>query len=68
MRDAHVAREIGNALAVSEDLGGHAISLALIHPAALRDSDTRGILAPLSIAVSRVVPNASPGQVSNGEN
>lgn len=47
MRDAHVAGEVGDALPVGEDLGGHAVALALVHPAALGDGDARGILASL---------------------
>ena len=36
MRDAHEAGEISYALAIFKDLGGHAISLALVYPASRR--------------------------------
>lgn len=47
VRDAHVAGQVGDPLPVSEDLGGHAVSLALVHPPALRYRDARGILSSL---------------------
>lgn len=47
MRDAHVTREVSDALAVGEDLGGHAVPLALVDPATLGHGDTGGILSPL---------------------
>lgn len=48
MRDAHVAGEVSDALAVGEDLGSHAVPLALVDPPALGHGDTGGILSSLA--------------------
>lgn len=61
MGDAHVPGQVGDALAVGEDLGGHAVALALVDPAALRDGDACRILASLSRAsVPGLGPRWSP--------
>ena len=57
MGDAHVPGQVGDALPVGEDLGGHAVALALVDPAALRNGDACRILASLSRAS---VPGLGP--------
>jgi hypothetical protein len=53
---AHIAGQMLDALALSEDFGRHAIALALVDSSALAYCDTRSILSTLfrvSVAVSR---------------
>jgi len=57
MAYAHVAGQMLDALALSEDFGRHAIALALVDSSTLAYCDTRSILSPLfcpSVAVSRL--------------
>lgn len=56
MGNAHVARKISNALAILKDLGGHAIALALVYPAADgTGGDTASILAAMLEIVQSLV-------------
>jgi len=43
----HIAGQVGDAFALGEDLGSHAIALALVDPSTLAYGDTRSILSPL---------------------
>jgi len=43
----HEAGQIGDALAFGENLGSHAIALALVDPSALAYGNTSSILSPL---------------------
>lgn len=42
-----VAGQVGDALALGEDLGSHSVALALVEPSALAHGDAGGILSTL---------------------
>lgn len=56
MGKTHISRKIDDPLSILEDLGGHAIALALKYPASLGASrDTASILATMLEVVQTLV-------------
>jgi phosphoribosylformimino-5-aminoimidazole carboxamide ribonucleotide (ProFAR) isomerase len=69
MGDAHVAREVGDALAVLKDIGSHAVALALEYPATrgARRNAARILAAVLQIVETLVQVGGGIGARRVGE-